>query len=176
MEALWNYFYWQTLSINMLDDTSHMLGASLPPRRTASTSTPRRRRGRPDDLRALRAYLVRTSRASSFDPLDDGKNPSGRPARPRAAPADEIGEQRGEGQPEAGPLQPARPVTAAGHAAARARGAARLAPPDQQQLPLDPGELENLTPEELQNRIEEVARPCIEPDTTGQLLDFLLAP
>ena len=22
MEALWNYFYWQTLSINMLDDTS----------------------------------------------------------------------------------------------------------------------------------------------------------
>src|SRR5215208_2048559 len=29
MEAVWNYFFWQTLSINMLDDTAHMLRASL---------------------------------------------------------------------------------------------------------------------------------------------------
>jgi len=29
MEAIWNYFYWQTLSINMLDDDAHMLRASL---------------------------------------------------------------------------------------------------------------------------------------------------
>ncbi len=29
MEAIWNYFFWQTLSINMLDDTAHMLRASL---------------------------------------------------------------------------------------------------------------------------------------------------
>src|SRR3954454_3192312 len=28
-ESIWNYFYWQTLSINMLDDTAHMLRASL---------------------------------------------------------------------------------------------------------------------------------------------------
>ena len=29
IEAIWNYFFWQTLSINMLDDTAHILRASL---------------------------------------------------------------------------------------------------------------------------------------------------
>ena len=184
MEALWNYFYWQTLSINMLDDTSHMLRASLTaaPDCLNFRNTPPKTEADRTTFERCNAYLGPNQPGiNSPDPLDDGKNPQPAALRARAARRrTSSGEQRGEGQPEAGPLpgQPdlSRPQVTLPPELQELLDS--LTPEQQQQLPLDPGELENLTPEELQNRIEEVApqvRP-IEPDTTGQLLDFLLAP
>ena len=96
-------------------------------------------------------------------------------------PAERLGEQRGEGQPEAGPLpgQPdlSRPQVTLPPDLEELLDS--LTPEQEQQLPLDPGELEGLTPEELQNRLGQVlpqVAPPGAPDSTGQLLDFLLAP
>ena len=113
----------------------------------------------------------------SPDPLDDGSNP--RPphcVRQSGKPADELGEQRGEGQPEAARcpasptcrsrrsrLPPARPG-AARLAHARAAPAARST-----QLPTD-------ARASSRTSSSSSGAPAHRPDTTGQLLDFLLAP
>ena len=108
MEAIWNYFFWQTLSINMLDDTAHILRASLtaepdcmewhnePPksprtRRCSSAATRTSARTSPASTAPTRSTTARTRRPRSCAPT------SGKPAS-------SVGEQRGEGQPEAGPL------------------------------------------------------------------------
>ena len=105
MEAIWNYFFWQTLSINMLDDTAHMLRASL-------TADPQcmqfiNSQAGPGDDRQVQLVP---------GPVP-ARHPQSRPARrrlerrpPRACartPASRpaaLGERRGEGMPEAGPL------------------------------------------------------------------------
>jgi virulence factor Mce-like protein len=185
MEGLWNYFYWQTLSINLLDDTSHMLRASLTaaPDCINFRNTPPKTAADQQTFERCNAYLGPNQPGiNSFDPLDDGKNPQAAALRAASGqPAEEIGEQRGQGQPEAGPL-PGQPDLSQPQVTLPPQLEElldSLTPDQQQQLPLDPGELENLTPEELQNRIEEVVpevAPRIESDTTGQLLDYLLAP
>ena len=106
MEALWNYFYWQTLSINMLDDTSHMLRASLTaaPDCINFRNTPPKTEADRTTFERCNAYLGPNQPGIiSFDPLDDGKNPQAAALR-RERRAGGQSEQRGEGQPEAGPL------------------------------------------------------------------------
>jgi ABC-type transporter Mla subunit MlaD len=181
MEAVWNFFFWQTLSINMLDDDAHMLRASL-------TAVPDCIEWRneppkgPEDEKTFErcnSYLGPNQPGIfSPDPLDDDSNPSA--ARLRAdsgKPASQLGEQRGEGMPEAGPL-PGQPD---------------LSRP---QITLPPGVqdlLDNLTPrqrrrldrddlptnpDELQRDLEQIApsAPPVDDQTSGQLLDYLLAP
>jgi hypothetical protein len=84
-------------------------------------------------------------------------------------------EQRGEGQPEAGPL-PGQPDLSKPQI---------VLPPDVQDLldSLSPRELRRLRnkPGELRRKLEEVAppqapAPPLDNQTTGQLLDYLLAP
>ena len=85
MEAIWNYFFWQTLSINMLDDTAHMLRASLtvaPDCMEWHNEPPKT----PEDhemFERCNSYLGPNQPGIfSPDPLDDGSNPSAaQPAR-----------------------------------------------------------------------------------------------
>ncbi len=162
----------------MLDDTAHMLRASLtaapdciewhnePPK------TPEDR----EMFERCNSYLGPNQPGIySPDPLDDGSNPSA--ARLRAdsgKPAAIPGEQRGEGQPEAGPL-PGQPDLSRPQIAL---------PPGVQELldSLTPQERRELgdgplptTPEELQQELEQIGAPAAD-QTANQLLDYLLAP
>jgi virulence factor Mce-like protein len=167
MESIWNYFFWQTLSINMLDDTAHILRASL-------TVTPDCARWRneppktPEDqatFKRCNSYLGPNQPGIfSPDPLDDGSNPAA--AQLRAAsgkPASSVGEQRGEGQPEAGPL-PGQPDLSRPQI---------VLPPGVQQL------LDSMSPKERRqldrNDLQQLGVPA-DDQNTGQLLDYLLAP
>jgi len=177
-EGLWNYFYWQTLSINMLDDTAHMLRAGL-------TVTPDCARWRneppkgPEDQKTFErcnSYLGPNQPGIfSPDPLDDGSNPGAARLRAESGqPASSIGERRGEGQPEAGPL-PGQPDLSQPQIAL---------PPGVQQLldSLTPQERRKLgdgplptNPQELQEELQQIAPPA-DNQTPDQLLDYLLAP
>jgi ABC-type transporter Mla subunit MlaD len=175
MEAVWNYFFWQTLSINMLDDTGHILRASL----TAAEGCMEFRNEPPETpadhemFEHCNSYLGPNQPGIySPDPLDDGSNPSAARLRARSGqPASQPGEQRGEGEPEAGPLPGQRDISKP----------QVVLPPDLQRLldslsrnqlrRLDP----NAAPGELRRELGSLGAPADE-QTTGQLLDYLLAP
>jgi hypothetical protein len=114
----------------------------------------------------------------SPDPLDDGSNPAAARLRAESGqPASQIGEQRGEGMPEAGPLPGQRDLSRP----------QIVLPPDVQELldsltprqrrHLDQGDLPT-NPDQLRNELEQVApsAPPVDDQTPGQLLDYLLAP
>jgi virulence factor Mce-like protein len=179
MEAIWDYFFWQTLSINMLDDDAHMLRASLtavpdcipwrnePPKSEADRET----------FRRCNSYLGPNQPGIySPDPLDDGSNPNAASVRAESGqPASRIGEQRGEGMPEAGPL-PGQPDLSKPQV---------VVPPDVQHLldELSPRQRRRLdlnnpptTPDQLQNELDALGAPPTSNDTAGDLLNYLLAP
>jgi virulence factor Mce-like protein len=181
MEAVWNYFFWQTLSINMLDDDAHMLRASLTavPDCIPFRNTPPKSEADKETFERCNSYLGPNQPGIySPDPLDDGSNPNA--ARTRAEsglPASRLGEQRGENMPEAGPL-PGQPDLSKPQI---------VVPPDVQQLldsltpdqlrQLDPNNLPD-TPEELRRQLEQIApsAPPVDNQTSGELLNYLLAP
>jgi ABC-type transporter Mla subunit MlaD len=173
MEAIWNYFFWQGLSINMLDDTSHILRASL----TINECSPfRNDRPRTDADRELfercNAYLGPNQPGIyTDDPLDDGSNPAAARLRAEAGkPPARPGEQRGEGQPEAGPL-PGQPDISKPQV---------TLPPQLQEL------LDSLTPQQQldlpsapdarKQELDDLGQQVPDQQTSEQLLDFLLAP
>ena len=181
MEAIWNYFFWQTLSINMLDDDAHMLRASLTavPDCIEWRNTPPKTPADQETFKRCNSYLGPNQPGIySPDPLDDGSNPNA--ARVRAesgVPATRLGEQRGEGLPEAGPL-PGQPDLSKPQI---------TLPPDVQNLldSLTPRQRRRLdrrdlptNPDELRRELDQVApsAPPVDNQTTGQLLDYLLAP
>jgi virulence factor Mce-like protein len=181
MEAVWNYFFWQTLSINMLDDDAHMLRASLtavpdcipfrnePPKSPADQKT----------FERCNSYLGPNQPGIfSPDPLDDDSNPNAARLRSESGqPASQLGEQRGEGMPEAGPLPGQRDLSRP----------QIVLPPDVQELldSLTPRQRRRLdqddlptNPDELRRELEQIApsAPPVDNQTSGQLLDYLLAP
>ncbi|HKP20466.1 MAG TPA: MlaD family protein [Thermoleophilaceae bacterium] len=169
MEAVWNYFFWQTLSINMLDDTAHILRASLTAVPDCMPFT--NEKPNPETLEKCNSYLGPSQPGIlTPDPLDDGKNPAAASLRENAGkPASRLGERRGEGMPEAGPL-PGQPDLSKPQI---------VLPPDVQDL------LDGMTrqqrrrlkanPDELRRELDGIGAPT-DPGTTGQLLDYLLAP
>jgi virulence factor Mce-like protein len=169
-EAIWNYFYWQTLSINMLDDTAHILRASL----TADPQCMQFINHKPDQatIDKCNSYLGPSQPGIlTPDPLDDGSNPSAASVRANAGkPATRLGERRGEGMPEAGPL-PGQPDLSKPQV---------VLPPDVQHMldSLSRSQRQRLKdhPRELRRKLDEVGVPAPDPGTTGQLLDYLLAP
>ena len=165
LESIWNYFFWQTLSINMLDDTAHMLRASLtvtpdcanwrnePPKTAEDQST----------FKRCNSYLG-PNQPGIFSPDPLASSSSAASLRARSGkPASSVGEQRGEGQPEAGPL-PGQPDLSKPQI---------VLPPGVQQL------LDSMTPKERrkldQNDLQQLGVPA-DDQTGGQLLDYLLAP
>jgi phospholipid/cholesterol/gamma-HCH transport system substrate-binding protein len=179
MEAVWNFFYWQTLSINMLDDDAHMLRASLTavPDCIQFRNEPPKSEADKETFRRCNSYLGPNQPGIySPDPLDDGSNPGAAKLRAESGlPASRIGEQRGEGMPEAGPL-PGQPDLS--------RPQITL-PPDVQDLldSLTPRQRQELgsdiptNPDELKRELDSLGAPAPPSDqTTGELLDYLLAP
>jgi ABC-type transporter Mla subunit MlaD len=176
MEAIWNYFYWQTLSINMLDDTAHILRASLtvePDCMEWHNEPPKT----PEDhemFERCNSYLGPNQPGIlSPDPLA-GQNSASLRAQ-SGQPASRIGEQRGEGQPEAGPLPGQRDISKP----------QVVLPPDLQNLldslsqrqlrQLDPDDL--TSPDKLRDELRSIGAPApASEQSTGQLLDYLLAP
>jgi ABC-type transporter Mla subunit MlaD len=181
MEAVWNFFFWQTLSINMLDDDAHMLRASLTAVPDCIEFRNEPPKG-PEDQKTFErcnSYLGPNQPGIfSPDPLDDGSNPNAARVRAESGqPALKLGEQRGEGMPEAGPL-PGQPDLS--------RPQITLPPGVQDLLDnltprqrhrLDQGDLPT-NPDELQRELEQIApsAPPVDDQTSGQLLDYLLAP
>ncbi len=169
MEAVWNYFFWQTLSINMLDNDAHMLRASL----TAVPECVKWRNSKPDPetLKKCNSYLGPNQPGiTTADPLDDGSNPSAASLREQSGkPASQLGERRSEGQPEAGPL-PGQPDLS--------KPQITLPPPVQNLLDdLNRRQRNQLksNPDELKRQLDQIGAPS-DDQTTGQLLDYLLAP
>jgi ABC-type transporter Mla subunit MlaD len=176
-EGIWNYFYWQTLSINMLDDTAHMLraGLTIAPDCSRWRNEPPKTPADEEMFERCNSYLGPNQPGIySPDPLDDGSNPSAARLRAESGqPPSAPGEQRGEGQPEAGPL-PGQPDLSQPQIA--------LPPPVQELLDsLTPEQRQELpqelptNPEQLQQELEQLGAPATD-QTTGQLLDYLLAP
>jgi phospholipid/cholesterol/gamma-HCH transport system substrate-binding protein len=169
MEAVWNYFFWQTLSINMLDDTAHILRASLTAVPDCMPFT--NEKPNPETLEKCNSYLGPNQPGiTTADPLDDGSNPAAASLRAQSGkPASRLGERRGEGQPEAGPL-PGQPDLSKPQI---------VLPPDVQNLldTMSRRQRQQLkaNPDRLRRELREIGAPT-DDQTTGQLLDFLLAP
>ena len=186
MEALWNYFFWQTLSINMLDDKAHILRASLTavPGCLNFTNEPPKTQADRERFERCNSYLGPSQPGVlTADPLDDDSNPNAASLRAESGqPATRLGEQRGEGQPEAGPLPGQRDVSKP----------QIVLPPDVRRLldSLSPRQRRDLdrelpaipTPGDVEQELREIAPDTpaapggLDPATTGQLLDYLLAP
>jgi phospholipid/cholesterol/gamma-HCH transport system substrate-binding protein len=152
LEALWNYFFWQGLSINGFDDYSHQL-------RVAITET------HCGDLHT-EFDLSNPVDKKEFEDCSQWLGPNlpgittpdfteaGTTAARREAPARQVGEQRSAGQPDAGPVPGQRDIS---------KPQITL-PPDLQRLveDLSPEELEDL-PKRLRRRIEEIIGPTPAP-------------
>jgi hypothetical protein len=107
MEGFWNFFYWQTLSINQFDGISHFLRVlgfndndcspyqadARPPSMGGTADTDRIRR-------RCNSYL------GPYQPGVTAPDPTQGRVNPKITrtTAKKIGERRGAGQPEAGPL------------------------------------------------------------------------
>ncbi|MGH2716090.1 MAG: MlaD family protein [Thermoleophilaceae bacterium] len=186
LEALWNYFFWQSLSINGFDQYSHMLRISITETKCGQLYNELDVRNNPEDAKTLEdcsQWLGPKLPGITTDDFTEGA--TGTAAR-REEPAQQLGERRSAGQPDAGPLPGQRDIS---------KPQITL-PPDLQRLidQLTPKERENL-PKELRRRLEEVVGPTPTlpapppppvpgappapnaPSSEGPpLLDFLLAP
>jgi virulence factor Mce-like protein len=149
MEALWNYFFWQSLSINGFDQYSHMLRISITETKCGQLynefdlSNPKDRETFEDCSQWLGPNLP----GITTPDFTEGATTA---AANREAPARHVGEQRSAGQPDAGPL-PGQPDISKPQV---------TLPPDLQRLveQLTPRERQNLPPE-LRRRIEEIVGP-----------------
>jgi virulence factor Mce-like protein len=179
MEAVWNYFFWQTLSINMLDDEAHILraGLTVAPDCINFTNEPPRTPEDREKFERCNSYLGPSQPGVlTADPLDDDSNPGAASLRAQSGqPASRPGEQRGEGMPEAGPLPGQRDLSRP----------QIVLPPDVERLldSLSPRQRRKLdrndppeTPRELREQLDTLGAPAPDSQTTTQLLDYLLAP
>jgi ABC-type transporter Mla subunit MlaD len=193
LEAIWNYFYWQTLSVNMIGNvggaTAHILRASLTIDEQCSqfrTEPPKNDADR-EMFERCNAFLGPNQPGlkglgpgwETADPLDDA-DPASALRTQAGRPATRVGEERSAGQPEAGPLPGQRDIS---------QPQVTL-PPQLQELldSLTPKEREQLPPvPQLEERLQEATDPLTgvlgggaQPDqgagATEQLLDYLLAP
>jgi virulence factor Mce-like protein len=150
MEALWNYFFWQSLSINGFDEHSHLLRISILESKCGELynefdfSNPKDRETFEDCSQWLGPNLP------GITTPDFTEGTATAAAGRRETPAREIGERRSAGQPDAGPL-PGQPDISRPQV---------VLPPDLQRLveQLTPRQQQNL-PRDLRRRIEEVVGP-----------------
>jgi len=171
-ESLWNYFFWQTLSINGYDDLGHVLRLGLTVTKCSEYENRSPLRATGAEKAEIEEHIADCNQwlgpnqpgINAPDPSAGGSAAS--VAREAGRPASRVGERRGTGQPEAGPLPGQRDIS-------------------KPQVTLPPG----LT--DLLNRVPNL--PGVTKDPTGeardqvpvqptdepgadQLLDYLLAP
>jgi phospholipid/cholesterol/gamma-HCH transport system substrate-binding protein len=170
MEAIVNYLYWQTLSINILDQTSHMVRLGLQISEGQNGCSPYENRRPPNS-----EYNAKVAKCNSWlgpdQPGITTPDPTANTAAARALrarndkPAKKVGERRGPGEPDAGPLPGQRDIS---------RPQVVLPPPVQQlldRLGPKPGTLP--TPDQLRKQAPDAG---LDQQQTNQLLDFLLSP
>ena len=151
MEALWNYFFWQSLSINGFDQYSHMLRISITESKCGELHTefdfsnPKDRQ----DFEDCSQWLGPNLPGITTPDFTDGPTAAAATARSET-PAQRAGEQRSAGEPDAGPL-PGQPDISKPQV---------TLPPDLQRLveQLTPKQIRDLPPE-LRRRIEEILGP-----------------
>lgn len=170
LEAFWNYFFWQSLSINGFDTVGHILrGAPILVEDCApyENSTPLYDPSLTEKFDKCNQYLG-PNQPGVYQP-DFTVGPQATAlAEAAGKPAREVGERRAPGQPDAGPV-PGQPDISKPQV---------VLPPGVQDL-LD--ELPGL-PEGARPRVDDVLRgggpvgPQGAPPTSEQLLDYLLAP
>jgi virulence factor Mce-like protein len=182
LEALWNYFFWQSLSINGFDQYSHMLRIAITESKCGQLynefdlSNPEDRKTFEDCSQWLGPNLP------GITTPDFTETGATRTAA-REAPARHVGEHRSAGQPDAGPVPGQRDISKPQVAL----------PPDLQRLVdrLAPRQRDDL-PRDIRRRIEEIlgptpslpaptpapappASPAPNSGSSPPLLDFLLA-
>jgi virulence factor Mce-like protein len=183
LEALWNYFFWQSLSINGYDDISHQLRVAVTESKCGELHTefdlsnPKDK----EEFEDCSQWLGPRLPGITVPDFTEG----GETASHREEPARHVGEQRSAGQPDAGPLPGQRDIS---------KPQITL-PPDLQRLieELAPRQREDL-PKDLRRRLEEIVGPSPAPlpapppvpqqpapatpqaESGAPLLDFLLAP
>jgi ABC-type transporter Mla subunit MlaD len=172
MEAIVNYLFWQTLSINLLDSTSHMvrLGLQLSP----DCSNYENRRPTTPELQAK--FSKCNSWLGPDQPGITSPDPTANTAAARALraqngkPAKRVGERRSPGQPDAGPVPGQRDISKP----------QVVLPPQVQQLldHLVPKKGALPTPQDLKKKIPSTGVPGtgLDKQQSDQLLDFLLSP
>jgi ABC-type transporter Mla subunit MlaD len=171
MEAIVDYLFWQTLSINLLDSTSHMVRLGLQISPDCSNYENRR----PGNDPALQAKWAKCN--SWLGPDQPGittPDPTGNSAAARqlraenGKPAKKIGERRSPGQPDAGPVPGQRDISKP----------QVVLPPQVQQLldhlsPKKNGAPALPSPQQLKQKLPQSG---LDQQQTNQLLDFLLSP
>ncbi|HYH58780.1 MAG TPA: MlaD family protein [Thermoleophilaceae bacterium] len=164
-EALWNYPFWQTLSVNMFDGEAHMvrLGLQMDPDCSRFQNNP------------SQAVIDRCNQwlgpnqpgITTADPTAGGSSAAALVAQD-AEPAGRVGERRGPGEPEAGPLPGQRDISEP----------QIVLPPGVQEL-LDRLRVPRLPDlDELQDAPQLLPNAPTAPESapTEPLLDFLLRP
>ena len=109
LEAVWQFFFWQGLSINGFDDLSHILRISVVLSEGPNgcspyeNDTPQRTPSLAEKFRQCNQYLG-PNQPGVYTP-DFTKGPTAASlAREAGKPAKKVGERRKDGQPDAGPL------------------------------------------------------------------------
>ena len=109
LESIWNFFFWQGLSINGLDDVSHILRISVVLTEGATgcsgyeNDTPQNDPSLSEKFRQCNQYLGPNQPGVYTPDFTQGANAASL-AREAGKPAKKVGERRKEGQPDAGPL------------------------------------------------------------------------
>jgi virulence factor Mce-like protein len=147
LEALWNYFFWQSLSINGYDDISHQLRVAITESKCGELHT-EFDLSNPEDKKEFEEcsqWLGPNLPGITTPDFTEGAS-----SAQRDQPASRVGERRAAGQPDAGPLPGQRDIS---------RPQITL-PPDLQRLvdELAPKEREDL-PKRLRRRLEEILGP-----------------
>ena len=177
-EAFWNYFFWQTWSLNGFDKFGHILRVSVllnlgqngrPP---CSEYINHAHKEDPELLDECNQWLGPYQPGLRSTDFTDNSAPSSRAKSEAEKPAARVGERRGEGQPDAGPVKGQRDISKP----------QIVLPPDLQrlvdQLPVGRRTKDNV--DRLRKGLTEKVTGRREPagDATqdAQLLDYLLAP
>jgi virulence factor Mce-like protein len=152
LEALWNYFFWQSLSINGFDDHSHQLRVAVTESKCGElhTEIDFKNPKEAEDFKDCTQWLGPNLPGITTPDFTD----SGTSTARREEPATRVGEQRSAGQPDAGPL-PGQPDISKPQI---------TLPPDLQRLieDLSPKQREDL-PKRLRRRLEEILGPTPAP-------------
>jgi hypothetical protein len=165
LEAIWNYPFWQTLSVNMFDGTAHIVRLGLQLEEDCS-----RFQNNPSQavIDKCNQWLGPDQPGiTTPDPTAGGAN-AARVLAESGKPAKRRGERRGPGEPEAGPLPGQRDISKP----------QVVLPPGIQDL------LDSLKPRDgkkpklpkLPNLPQLPDAPQVSPDGADSLLDYLLGP
>jgi ABC-type transporter Mla subunit MlaD len=112
LEAIWNYLFWQSLTINGYDQVAHALRASATISRCSPIKTNITREEAEGEFKECLGWLGPSQPGSAGQPDFTASPATAARLRERASrPARRVGERRAAGQPDAGPLPGQRDIS-----------------------------------------------------------------